>query len=253
MFKNIDWKSLFASVLPTIMVLIGYLAHAYVPPAMSPAVVPPVVTPPTVPAPPKSAAQPQDAIGKVAMQGGYCSATVVNGQNPDGTYTLVCASHCFKRVGEECSFTLRDGRNAKATCIALDRKPDVSILRTAPVNSQWPFIRVAQRTPDTGSRVLQAGFGIDKPGNTEYGTVLNGPNSDGQVEYHLSVSPGDSGGGICLDSAGQLLSPVCCTTDLGAPGSVWGGSPEQVNRMLANPTAFMDMPPIHMPEPPAKK
>lgn len=253
MQKKFDWRGLIVAALAALTAFMG--AYIGNPPHVggTPGGTPPSQQQPPTATPPQPASDPRSAIGKVSMSGGYCSATVVNGQNADGSYTLVCASHCFKQVGEECSFTLRDGRTVKATCIALDRTPDISILRTAPVSTTLPFIRVATKTPDVGSKVLQAGFGIDQPGNTEYGTVVNGPNSDGQVEYHLSVSPGDSGGGICLDSAGELLSPVCCTTNLGAPGSVWGGSPEQVNRMLKNPTEFMGVPPIHMPEPPAKK
>lgn len=252
MQKRINWPAVLVAGLSALLAFLGSYLHQPGPVGTPPTVLtPPAVVPPT-PAPQQPTNDPRSAIGKVVMSGGYCSATVVNEQHTDGSYTLVCASHCFKQVGEEVSFILRDGRQVKASCIALDRGPDISILRTAPVSTPLPFVRVADVTPDVGSKVFHAGYGIDVPGNTEYGTVLERDTPNGQVVYHLSVSPGDSGGGICLDAAGKLLSPVCCTTNLAAPGSVWGGKPEKINDMLRNPTAFVGVPPVKMPPPPPK-
>ena len=253
MQKQVNWPAIVVAVLSA---LLSFLGSRFGVPA-------PIVTipeqkaTPTPPTPQKPAevpaSDPRSAIGKIVMKGGYCSGTVVNPQQADGSYTVVSASHCFKVTGEDVSFILRDGRQVKATVIAIDRTPDIAILRTAPVATPLPFVLVADRTPDVGSKVFHAGFGIDNPGNTEYGTITDRETPQGQVVYRLSVSPGDSGGGICLDAAGRLLSPVCCTTNLAAVGSVFGGSPENINRMLKNPTEFIAMPPAVMPEPPAIK
>lgn len=209
---------------------------------------PPPDTKPPAPGPTKD---PVAAIGRLAMDGGFCSATVVTAPDAAGRQRLVSAAHCVERVGERVTFIPRQGGHTiPCTVLAFDRKADISIIATAePTN--LPYIGVAQQTPPVGSEVMHAGFGVDVPGNVERGQVLAGVNPDGQVRYRLSVSPGDSGGGICLTSAGELLSPVCCTDRLAGVGNVWGGSPENIRRMLANPTQFLGLPPKPMPPPPA--
>lgn len=65
--------------------------------------------------------------------------------------------------------------------------------------------------------------------------------------FSLSVSPGDSGGGICVDGSGRLISPVCCTTHLAAVGQVYGARPEIVRQMLLSPASFVSLSPMEMP------
>ncbi len=252
MLKKIDWRGIIVAALAALTAFLG--AYIGNPPHVggTPLETPPTQMAPLKTDPPKPAADPRDAIVKVVMSGGYCSGTVVNGQHADGSYSVVSASHCFKQVGEEASLILRDGRRVKASVIAIDRTPDIAILRTEAVSTPLPFLLVAAETPTVGTKVFHSGYGVDQPGNVEVGELLERETPDGQAVYHLSVSPGDSGGGICHDAAGKLLSPVCCTTNLAAPGSVWGGRPEKINEMLRSPTAFMGVPPIQMPDPPKK-
>jgi hypothetical protein len=77
---------------------------------------------------------------------------------------------------------------------------------------------------------------------------LSGEDSNGQIRYRLSVSHGDSGGGIVSTKDGKLLSPVCCTTRIAGVGDVWGASPRIIQEMITTPTAFAsDLEPIQMP------
>lgn len=212
--------------------------------------VPPIVDPkPEPPKPePKPAPKPEPlaAIAKILMNGGYCSGTVVTGRRPDGRYNIVSAAHCFKSHGEKVTILMRSGLTLSATVSAIDRKADCATLVTDVIDS-LPFANVAPRSPSPGTRIWHAGFGFDQPANREDGSVVASPNPDGQIQYRLSVSSGDSGGGIMHNEAGELLSPVCCTTRIAGVGDVWGASPEVIRRMLASPAEFLDVPPQEMP------
>ena len=72
----------------------------------------------------KPAANPCDAIAKIIMTGGYCSATVVGPKRDDGRWYLVSAAHCHRRVGEEVTVVLRNGISFGARVIAINRKSD---------------------------------------------------------------------------------------------------------------------------------
>jgi S1-C subfamily serine protease len=216
----------------------------------------PVPTPPTQPQPqpdpgPSPSADPVKAIGKLAMSGGYCSATVVGRPSPDGRRTIVTAAHCVKRgVGERVRFYSRDNGTLPIPCTvtAVDREADIAILATDAPAPDLTWIEVAESTPPVGTVVLHAGFGRDRPSNVEKGTVTSGVMRDGMVRYKLSVSPGDSGGGICVTAAGKLLSPVCCTSSFGpAVGDTYGGSPERIRKLLAQPAELEELQPVEMP------
>lgn len=205
-----------------------------------------VPVPPDLPLPRSLAIK---AIGKLAMNGSSCSGTVVGPPRGDGKRTILSAAHCVKRVGENVTFFPRDASPVRCTVIAIDRTTDISLILTDAA-STLPYVLVADSTPSVGSPIWHAGFGQDNPANKEVGTVSSLPNTQGQVRYRLSVSPGDSGGGIMLDANGHVLSPVCCTTCLGCIGDVWGGSPENIHRMLKSNVDFLDLPPATMPPPP---
>lgn len=204
---------------------------------------------------PQPPGEPQKAIGRVIMAGGYCSGTILGPPRPDKRHMILSAAHCFKGVNERINFqTLHDiaqVRSFHCTVVAIDRKSDVAILVSDDPQQGLPWVRVADSTPSVNTEIWHAGFGRHNPGNLERGRVLAAPNRDNQVQYWLSVSPGDSGGGIMFNERGEVLSPVCCTTRLDGPGNVWGGSPEVINRMLTSPANFSeDLVPIEMPPPP---
>lgn len=243
------WRTIITAVLTTLLTLLGGTVATNVAGCWNPPFIPPpdIDTPP-----PDGAPDPLQAIGKIAMQGGYCSGTVIGPRASDGRWRIVSAAHCFKRVGEECTFIQRTGVSRKITVTAIDRKADIAICVTDTGQGAMAFTHVASSTPPAGTKIWHAGYGRHIPGNRENGEVLGGPNNDNQVKYHLSVSPGDSGGGIVMDAGGNLISPVCCTTRLDGPGNVWGGSPEHIRRMIATPTDYIELSPVEMPPPPVE-
>lgn len=239
-----DWRRLLVLVLTAILAALGGGTAAYVSGCQGGA------TPPTSPAPPLDKDEernPHLAIVKVVMSGGSCSATVVGKRSNHGQYTLVSAAHCVRQVGERVRIIHRNGRTTSASVTAINRRSDISILTTDEYNVKLNWTDLAKATPKAGTEIWHAGYGVDQPGNIERGIVVGGPNPDGMVQYELSVSPGDSGGGICMTSSGELLSPTCCTTRLGGRGSVFGGAPEVIRTMIASPASYTDVMPVPMP------
>lgn len=240
MLKRIPWASLLSALVAAALSVLGV---RQLPPPSNP---PPSDPPPPAVVPPS--ADPLAALGRLVMSGGYCSATPVTPIGKDAKQTLLSAAHCVKAVGEECQFFTRAGRMVRVYVTAIDRKADASLLVTEELKEPLPYLLVATETPPANSPVFQAGFGVDKPGNTEKGRILQRDTGGGQVMFEISVSPGDSGGGICVDGSGALISPVCCTTRLAQVGQVYGARPEIVRQMLLSPASFVDVPPQRMPE-----
>lgn len=198
--------------------------------------------------PPVGKRDPWNAIGKLTFDGGYCSGTVIGPRMEDGRWIVVTAAHCNSRPGTSATFVQRSGISRRVHCVAVNRAADIAIYHTEANQGEMSYTDLAGWTPPPDTKVFHGGFGRHLPGNREEGRVISLPNADGQVQYELSVSPGDSGGGICMDADGALLSPVCCTTRLDGPGRVWGGSPEMIKRMIVTPTEYIDLPPIPMPK-----
>jgi hypothetical protein len=111
----------------------------------------------------------------------------------------------------------------------------------------YPFAFLASSSPPAGTKVWHAGYGIDKPGNRESGSFIDGPNSDGQVHFRLSVSSGDSGGGILATDTGLVLSCVCCTSSRGRSADVYGASPEAIGRLLPSGLVLDYWEPLEIP------
>lgn len=240
MFKSIDWKAMLAAVLAAVLATIG---GRQFPPAVAT-----VANPCDEPKHSDPTSNPVEAVGRLAMQGGYCSATPIGPLNKDRKQVVLTAAHCAQSVGDVYQFTTRAGRTVRVTVTAINRKADACLMMTETLVEPLPYLTVAAQSPPAGTPVMHCGFGVDKPGNTESGKVLMSDTGNGQTMYLLSVSPGDSGGGICVNASGELLSPVCCTTRLAQVGQVYGARPEEVRRMLLSPASFTDLPPQRMPE-----
>jgi hypothetical protein len=146
---------------------------------------------------------------------------------------------------------LLDGRTTGIVVAAVDRTSDACWCYTETNSEVYPFANLAERSPQPGSKVWHAGYGVHIPGNREDGHVEALPDQNGQCRFHLSVSSGDSGGGICLNDSGEVISPVCCTTRLSGPGSVWGASPEAARRLKPTTMVLDDWTPVEMPIRPA--
>lgn len=128
---------------------------------------------------------------------------------------------------------LADGSKIGLTFVSADDTSDHCWLVTTLPQKGIPYALLATADPKPGDTIWHCGFGTDKPGNLERGTVIAGTDGNGQCRYSLSVSHGDSGGGIALDTSGRVLSPVCCTTRTDAVGDVWGCSPLVAAKRLA--------------------
>jgi hypothetical protein len=89
-----------------------------------------------------------------------------------------------------------------------------------------PYALIAAKNPEPGTAIWHMGYGVDKPGNREDGTVDERENAQGQLRMSLSVSSGDSGGGIFRSDTNELISVVCCTSGMGRKVSMWGCSTE---------------------------
>lgn len=232
------WWQLAAAILAAVLATLG---NRQFPGPQPPITLPPIVLPPvappapaepapkTPPAPPK--ADPLAAIGRIQFGNAGCTATIIGPRLADGRYWALTAAHCVSAKGQRGSMRLRDGRSFGLVVQAIDRESDCCWCLTDTNAQELPHATVARSSPAVGSRIWHAGYGVDVPGNREDGTVEAGPNAEGQIRMRLSVSSGDSGGGICLNDSGEVISCVCCTTERGAVAQVWGASPEAIHRL----------------------
>lgn len=219
---------------------------------IAPCCPPKPIDPPVVPpAPPKGGKlDAPAALAKIYFAPYGCTATVIGPRRPDGKWDLVSAAHCIAHVGvgSKGSAKLPDGREFKIVVTALDKASDVSWLVTDDVIEDMPYANLASENPPVGTKVWHAGYGVDKPGNREEGVVTQAENSDGQLKFSLSVSSGDSGGGIFRADTNELVATVCCTLSRGSQATMWGGSVKRARALRPKSTqAEFTWEPIPMP------
>lgn len=167
----------------------------------------------------------EDAIGKIVFGTAGCTATIIGPVNAtDKVIDVLTAAHCVK-VGAVGRMTLKDGRVLSVKCIARDPASDAAWLIADHPGGDVPNLLLADAAPQDGEGIWHQGYGIDRPGNRESGVFRGMASGLLQCKFRLSVSPGDSGGGIILDSDSRVVSPVCCTTRLSGVGDVFGASP----------------------------
>lgn len=190
--------------------------------AAVPPVVPPAVPPAIPPAVPDAAA----AIGRIQFGAAGCTATVIEPRRPDGRYDVLTAGHCVTGTGQKGTLVLKDGRRLGVTAVRRDPLPSGSdlcwLVTDDPGSAPLPVARLAAVLPAAGTPVWHQGYGVDRPGNRESGTVV-GNWQNGQLEFRLSVSSGDSGGGIFRADTNELVAAVCCTRARGLFTSMYGG------------------------------
>ena len=212
---------------------------------------PPVILPPSPTLPPGSEpdARPDPAKALVRLSFGNvgCTGTVIGPRRVDGRYWILTAAHCVNRIGQQGTFRLLDGRTGGMTVVSFDKSADCCWCVTSNNSDVYPFALLAGSSPQPGTKIWHAGYGVDRPGNREEGEVTHGPDSNGQIRMTLSVSSGDSGGGIIATADGKVISCVCCTSNRGGIGDVWGTSPEAAIRNRPNETVLDDWKPIDVP------
>lgn len=195
--------------------------------------------------PPKFKAS--DAIGKLQIGNVGCTATIIGPvSDGDDFVDVLTAAHCVN-VGAKGRLTLKDGRQLNVTCVTRNAKADVAWLRAERPGGFVPSLLLADVPPPPGTPVWHQGYGVHKPGNKEDGTVVGMRSDRSQVQFQLSVSHGDSGGGIVCTADDRVISPVCCTDTLNAKGNVWGGAPAAAAAIRPARNVSLDEPPLHRP------
>jgi hypothetical protein len=210
--------------------------------------------PPDPPAPPKPDPKPPGggkldpvgAVGRIRFGNAGCTATVIGTRRPDGRWDVLTAAHCVSGPGDRGTLTLKDGRSLGLRVVAHHKTPDVAWCVTEDVIADLPYALIAAKNPEPGTAIWHMGYGVDKPGNREDGTVVERENGQGQLRMNLSVSSGDSGGGIFRADTNELVSVVCCTSGMAQKVSMWGASTDVIRR--TRPTTA-DAEEVWMPHP----
>lgn len=191
--------------------------------------VPPKPEPKPNPQPGK--ADPVQAIGKLRFGNAGCTATVIGPRRADGRWDILTAAHCSEGMGDRGTFTMKDGRTFAVTVAARNTTWDLNWLVTDNVVEEMPFAVLAEKNPAVGAEIWHMGYGIDKPGNREDGRIVGPETIEGQMQMELSVSSGDSGGGIFRSDTNELVAVVCCTTERGRKVMMYGGSTEKAAKL----------------------
>jgi hypothetical protein len=219
------------------------------PPIVTPPAIPPTdPAPPTPPVkPPEPKPDPLNAIVRIGAPGVGCSATIVGPRRPDGRWWVLTAAHCAKAGGDRWTFKIRDGRVGAFTIVSKNPQADFAWGATDAAGVDYPFALLADATPPVGTKIWHAGFGVDVPANREDGTITGGRDSNGQIRMRMSVSSGDSGGGIVVDADGRIVSNVCCTSGRGQTADVWGASVESMRSGQMETLGLDEWKPIEVP------
>lgn len=206
-------------------------------------------TPPKSPSPDgkSGSLDPRRSIVRLSFPGKGCTATVIGPRRPDGRWDVVTASHCTDGIGSKGKITTQDGTVLGVTVAARDTKPDLCWLVTDESGLELSYALLADDTPAAGRKVWHAGYGTDKPGNVETGEVLSGEGSTGMIAFLLSVSPGDSGGGIFDEETGRWVGGVCCTSGMARKATMYAGGPRAAARLRPGRAAATEEPPAVMP------
>lgn len=213
---------------------------------------PPKVDPPKPQAPPSASGKldPPKALAKMSFPPYGCTATVIGPRRADGKWDILSAAHCVAHVtvGSKGTMALLDGRKFNITVGFVDARCDVSWLTTDDVSiSDMPYANLSPDNPPVGTAIWHAGYGVDKPGNREDGSITGTENGDGQLNMNLSVSSGDSGGGIFRSDTNEVVSCVCCTTAKGRRASVWGCSVNKARACRPKSAQMFEWSPMAIP------
>lgn len=170
-------------------------------------------------------ANPSQAIGRISFGRSGCTATIIGPYAKSATkLRILTAAHCVQ-VGQVGTMKLKNGQTFTVRCETRDKQSDSAWLTADRPKGSIPFAKLAKDLPAQGDSVWHQGYGIDRPENREEGKYLGLSGDRLQLTFSISVSPGDSGGGIVCNASGEILSPVCCTTRLAGLGTVWGAHP----------------------------
>ncbi|MFO0880738.1 MAG: trypsin-like peptidase domain-containing protein [Gemmataceae bacterium] len=197
---------------------------------------PPGTQPPQPPPGGGGKLDPPAALGRIRFGSAGCTATVIGPRRPDGRWDVLTAAHCVSGVGARGEMSLKDGRKLRIRVVTHHRGPDCAWCVTEDPVEDLPYANLAEKDPEPGTKIWHAGYGVDKPGNREDGEIMDRVNGQGQLRMRLSVSSGDSGGGILRTDTNEVISTVCCTSGMARAVSMWGAATEVIRRARPRPT-----------------
>lgn len=228
---------------------LAVLGGRLIPPEKSPPTPPPpvVVPPPAIDPPP----QPQidKTIARIQIGRSGCTAALVGPRRVDRRYNLLTAAHCVGRVGDRGTYFAQDGSRLAFEITAMDKRSDCAWGVTDPTDKAYPFAELADDEPEPGVSVWHAGYGVDRPGNREFGTVVQAGLPDGKTHFNLNVSSGDSGGAIVHAGTGRILSVVCCSDGGGRMANVYGAGVTAIRTLRNQVMHDPEWTPIPLPTP----
>lgn len=210
-------------------------------------------TPPVSPVPPGPTpkAKVEAAIVKLRFGASGCTATIIGPRRLDGRWDVLTASHCTGPVGSRGQVTLGDGRLVNVTVVVRNVNADISWMVLELKDALADYAMLAKNNPDVQTPIWHKGFGVDKPGNREEGVVSSLQDVNGQIKMSLSVSSGDSGGGIFRADTNELVAVVCCTSSMARRGPMWGGCTVKAAQIrpigLPSEVYFDDVAPLPIP------
>lgn len=200
---------------------------------------------PKKPEPEKKEGKPDavKALAQIRFGTAGCTATVVAPRRSDGRWDVLTASHCVPGVGAKGTMKLSDGRTVAVRVVVHETEPDVAWLVTEDNElADLPYAVIAKDNPAAGVKVWHKGFGVDKPGNREDGEVTYSEQPDGKTSFILSVSPGDSGGGIFRSDTDELVATVCCTQKLAQKAPMSAGGVRAIRATRPGAVRLNDLP-----------
>lgn len=200
----------------------------------------PPVKPPPMPVPP--APKVEASIVRLQFGSSGCTATIVGPRRADGRWDVLTAAHCTGAVKSVGKITLLDGRKFPVTVQVRNPICDITWMIAETTDADLPYAMLASANPAPGTAIWHKGYGVDKPGNKEEGTVVSEQDSNGQLKMNLSVSSGDSGSGIFRVDTNELIAVVCCTASMARKGSMWGGSTLRANQLRPVQQTFEETP-----------
>lgn len=193
---------------------------------------------PMPPPSPKRKPDPVKATAKLRIGNAGCTATVIGPKRDDGYWDALTAAHCLPSGAKSGRVELKDGRSFSVKIGEKNTTADLLWLLVE-TKEELDFANLASESPPVGTAIWHNGYGFDRPGNVEHGTVTALPNSQGQIRFTLNVSSGDSGGGIFREDTGELVAAVCCTTRIAGTGSVFGGTSVMAEKMRRSAALFL--------------
>ena len=183
------------------------------------------------------------ALGRIQFGSASCTATVIYPRRADGRWDVLTASHCVPGVGAKGVLNTKDGKKLAVRVVVHEETPDVAWMVTEDATvADLFYAKVAATNPAAGVKVWHAGYGVDVPNNREDGEVLYPEQPDGKTTFNLSVSPGDSGGGIFRSDTNELVATVCCTSRLAEKARMSAGGVNAIRKARPGVVRFDELP-----------